>query len=357
MITVPGSIPKIILLCCFKSGYFWCKVQPLDKSIKIFINWVLGPLLFVVLTWGIVRQVSLVVDWKGQLISLILLAKGQGLGLLLLTILMMLLHWAIEAVKWRELFAGICRIKWRDAFLAVFSGLAISLLTPNRTGEFAGRIIYLPDDQRLKGTAFTVVSNLAQLVVTLCAGSFALLFQDGLVDSRLASLGFNGVFRVLYWLAPSSAIVVLVVYFKGTTVMGKLWKIRLLSRFRKQISALDSLTVQTLFRVLFWSFLRYLIFIMQYWVLLMITNQDISFTDLSILLAIMFLWLAIIPTFSIAELGLRWQFALWLFAPLGADKLGILFAVSAVWFINFVLAAILGTLAVSFYKPFAGIAK
>jgi hypothetical protein len=37
---------------------------------------------------------------------------------------------------------------------------------------------------------------------------------------------------------------------------------------------------------------------------------------------------------------------------LAADKLGILFAVTAVWFINFILAAALGTIAVSFYKPF-----
>jgi hypothetical protein len=217
--------------------------------------------------------------------------------------------------------------------------------------------MYLSADHRLQGTANTVVSNLAQLVVTLCAGSLALLFQDGLVDASLEPFGLTTVIRMLDWGAPSMAIVALVIYFKGTTVLGKLWKIRFLGRFRNQISAIDFLSFHTLFRVLLWSLLRYLIFIVQYWVLLMITNQDISFADLSILLAIMFLWLALIPTFSLAELGLRWQFAIWLFAPLAADKLGILFAVTAVWFINFVLAAAFGTIAVSFYKPFATPAK
>lgn len=314
-------------------------------------------MLFLLLTWGIVKQVSTIADWRNQLFSIAQLVKQQGVGLVVLAIVLMLLQWAIEAVKWRELFAGIYRIKWLDAFLAIFSGLAISLLTPNRTGEFAGRIMYLSADHRLQGTANTVVSNLAQLVVTLCAGSLALLFQDGLVDASLEPFGLAAVIRMLDWGAPSMAIVALVIYFKGTTVLGKLWKIKFLGRFRNQISAIDSLSFHTLFRVLLWSLLRYLIFIVQYWVLLMITNRDISFADLSILLAIMFLWLAIIPTFSLAELGLRWQFALWLFAPLAADKLGILFAVTAVWFINFVLAAALGTIAVSFYKPFANPAK
>ena len=309
------------------------------------------------LTWGIVKQVSSIAEWRNQFFSIAQLVKQQGVGLVLLAIVLMLIQWAIEAVKWRELFAGICRIKWQDAFLAVFSGLAISLLTPNRTGEFAGRIIYLSAHHRLQGTAYTMVSNLAQLVVTLCAGSLALLFQDGLVDATLEPFGLASVRRILDWLAPIMTIVTLVIYFKGTNVLGKLWKVRFLGRFRNQICAIDSLSFQTLFRVLFWSMLRYLIFIVQYWVLLMITNRDISFANLSILLAIMFLWLAIIPTFSIAELGLRWQFALLLFAPLAADKLGILFAVTAVWFINFILAAALGTIAVSFYKPFASPVK
>jgi hypothetical protein len=60
----------------------------------------------------------------------------------------------------------------------------------------------------------------------------------------------------------------------------------------------------------------------------------------------MFLWLAILPTIAFLELGVRWQFALILLGGLTSNRLGISIAVTAIWFINLIVPALLGVFSV-----------
>lgn len=269
----------------------------------------------------------------------------------------MLMQWGIEVVKWKRMFSGSFAMQWQTAFRAVFSGLAVSMITPNRVGEFAGRIMYLPAELRIKGTAFTFISNLAQLLVTLAAGSLALFFGGDIFSQEQAPPVVSTAINLLYWLTPVMTILTGIVFFSGSRWLGRLKDLRFLSGYRNQIGTIDSLSRHTLLEILFWSVCRYLLFIVQYGILFALSGDFPDPIHVFLCVSMFFLWLAVIPTLALAELGIRWQLAYWLFAPLLVSYPVILFAVTTVWTINFVLPAGIGALILLFYKPFVPTVK
>jgi hypothetical protein len=56
----------------------------------------------------------------------------------------------------------------------------------------------------------------------------------------------------------------------------------------------------------------------------------------------MLLWLAVIPTVSMVELGLRWQFSIFLLSPYTSNVLGLTMGVTFVWLLNLMLPALVG---------------
>ncbi len=310
-----------------------------------------------VLARGIYHQFRSDPELATQLNQFPALLRSQGVWTVAGAVILMFVQWGIEVVKWKRMFSRSFDMSWPDAFRAVFSGLAISMITPNRVGEFAGRIIYLPAGLRIKGTAFTFISNLAQLLVTLVAGCLTLVFAGGAFKAMLEPAGLSAVITLLYWLTPVMTVLICQLFFTGSRWMGKLMKIRMLSRYSSQIGIIDSLSLQTLTVILVLSLCRYVLFIAQYAILLTVSGEMPNLLALSLSVAMMFLWLAIVPTLSVAELGIRWQFAYWLFTPVLVNYPVILFAVTAVWVINFILPAVIGSIILFFYKPFAVSAK
>jgi hypothetical protein len=67
---------------------------------------------------------------------------------------------------------------------------------------------------------------------------------------------------------------------------------------------------------------------------------------------VIFLVLAIIPTFAIAELGLRGNVSLKLIGLFSTNSLGISITTATIWIINLVLPAIAGSLLILSVKIF-----
>jgi hypothetical protein len=150
---------------------------------------------------------------------------------------------------------------------------------------------------------------------------------------------------------------VFVLYFSGSRWLGQLWKFNWLKRYQNQIEAIDSLSFKKLSYVLFWSGLRYFIFILQYGILFSLSGEFPAPALMVMSVSMLFLWLSIVPTFSIAELGIRWQFADWLFTPVSGNYPLILLVIALIWFINFIIPAVIGSFVLIFIKPFASSAK
>mgnify|MGYP000657183173 CR=1 FL=1 len=90
----------------------------------------------------------------------------------------MMIQWMAEAKKWQLLLKGIVFVPLSKAVKSIFSGIAFSIATPNRFGEFIGRVLHLPKEARLQGTTCTFIGNFAQLIVTCITGAIGINLID-----------------------------------------------------------------------------------------------------------------------------------------------------------------------------------
>lgn len=262
----------------------------------------------------------------------------------------MLLQWLLEAKKWQVMLRAGHHIKLFDAFRMILSGIALSIATPNRMGEFAGRVMHLPSGQRLQGTAFTVIGNFAQLIITCIAGSIALFMEWHDQHLHITLSGMQAIQSLLLWSTPFAIIFFMLLYFKSGLIFNWILSLRILGKFRDKLGALASISNNILLKVLLLSSLRFVFFILQYWLLFKLTKIGIDLRDTFAAISIMLLWLAIVPTFSFLELGLRWEFALLLMGSLTENALGIAVSITAVWLVNLMLPAAIGAIGLLRYQ-------
>src|SRR5690606_36936685 len=68
------------------------------------------------------------------------LPKIKAYVILLLIVLLMFVNWLLEAAKWKFLIKKIQPISTWRAIESVFCGLTLAVFTPNRVGEYGGRV-------------------------------------------------------------------------------------------------------------------------------------------------------------------------------------------------------------------------
>src|SRR4029078_6440170 len=141
------------------------------KSIKIFINYFLGPILFLWLSYSIYQQVRRQPDLEGSWQQIKHSFQSPSVLNLVAVILLMIVNWGIEAFKWKLSVQKVQDVKYLTAFKAILSGTSFSVLAPNRVGEYLGRILYMDDGNRLKAISLTIAGSMSQLLVTLYIGT------------------------------------------------------------------------------------------------------------------------------------------------------------------------------------------
>jgi hypothetical protein len=90
----------------------------------------------------------------------------------------------------------------------------------------------------------------------------------------------------------------------------------------------------------------------QYWLVFRALHLPIDAVPIVAGSATMFLIIAIVPTISLAELGIRSQISLYVFGLFCSDNLGILLVSGIIWLINIILPAIAGSLILLSVKLF-----
>jgi hypothetical protein len=104
---------------------------------------------------------------------------------LALAIALMLVNWGLESLKWKYLIENFEPIDFSTAIKAVFSGVTLSVITPNQIGDFAGRVIHLEVMNKFRGSLVTVIGHTAQVIVTLFFGLFSLMYFTGILVNQL----------------------------------------------------------------------------------------------------------------------------------------------------------------------------
>lgn len=272
----------------------------------------------------------------------ILRQNGTWAGLLALNLVLMLLNWGVETAKWRWLMAPVERVGWPRAWAATVAGTSVGLVTPNRTGEFMGRVLFLTPGHRVQGAFATALGSIAQFLITLMAGAVGLLllhlsgrtfpWQDGRITAALLSLVLLATFCAC------------ALYLFPALLRQLVLLLPVLKRLERPSSVLNAYRQRELVAVLGLSVLRYAVFAGQYVLLLHTLGSGVAGMDALMAIPVIYLISTLVPTVMLTELGVRSSVALAVLAPLGGEAAAVVLATALLWSINVALPAVIGSL-------------
>jgi len=327
-----------------QEGSIFAESVPLNKSIKIFLNYFLGPVIFLWLAYSMVKQVRQQPDLEEHLTYVREAAYGPQAWKFWAVIMLMLVNWGIEARKWQLLIRPLQHMPFLRAFKATLTGVSFAMNTPNRIGEYGGRMLFVNEGNRIRSVSLTIAGSVSQLIITLVLGVAGLYI---LSDVLMQDIHFRSVsiwFRSARFILLIVTAVFLMVYFRIGWIIRVLERLPGMKRFMHYVTVLEDLPVSLLLRVLSLSLLRFTVFIIQYNLLLQVLHVNLDWWHGFWVVCVLFLCLAIWPTVAILELGLRWEYSLFLFSLFSSNTVGIYVTASAIWLINLVLPALAGTL-------------
>ncbi|HXL58238.1 MAG TPA: lysylphosphatidylglycerol synthase domain-containing protein [Chitinophagaceae bacterium] len=318
------------------------------------LNYIIGPLLFVILSISIyykVKHQTRLQQTKDMLDGAV---SGNNILLIILLILLMFVNWSIEARKWQVLVSRVEKVNFFTAFKAVLSGLSLSLFVPNGIGDYAGRIAFIQEGNRLRSVTLTLIGSMAQLIVTLSCGLFGLLYLRGHTWQHaeqfqgLSVLWINGIIFMI----GMGVLLILFIYFKLGWLTIMFEKIPFVYKYRFMFENLEHISRRDLTRILSLSFVRFAVFIVQYLLLLHVFNVQLNTIDAICTICVLFLVLAILPTIPVADLGMRGEAGLQLFGILTSNAPGIVATTASIWLVNLIVPAVAGSLFILGIKLF-----
>tara|TARA_B100000965_G_C19528076_1_gene729819 strand:- start:62 stop:1036 length:975 start_codon:yes stop_codon:yes gene_type:complete len=275
----------------------------------------------------------------------------QNKGLVLLVVFLMFVNWLFEALKWRYMIRKIENISISRSVRAVFSGITVSTFTPNRIGEYGGRVFCLEKGDRIKAVFITILCSMSQLLTTVIFGSISLLLlkNDILLDTTFFK--FLDI-KILSFFLIISNLIFLISYYNVAFIVNLFNRFKSLKNFYKYLEVLSLYNYKDLSINLLCSIIRYCVFTIQFILLLNIFNVDIEFLEALLSVMLIFLFITVTPTITIAEIGVRGTVALFVLGIFSSNTIGILSAVSTLWLINLILPAIIGTVFIFSLKFF-----
>ena len=322
----------------------------LNKNIKIFLNYFLGPVLFVWLSFSIYQQITNQSHLEASWLHIKNSFRSLKIVYLILAIGLMFINWGLEAAKWRLSVATIYPVSFLQSFKAVLSGVSFSVTIPNRIGEYLGRMLYMPEGKRLQVIALTVICSISQLLITLLAGTVGLfILKPYLLEAKILS---TIAFQFVAFALLALLIILTLLYFNLATIEKWIERTLKTSSWLYFIQAIQSFHTQRLGQLLILSTVRYIVFATQYILLFRLFEVNISVAEGFWVMSLVFLALAIIPTIALIEVGLRGQISLQLVGLFAANNLGILLTSISVWFINLIVPALTGSLLILSIKLF-----
>lgn len=265
---------------------------------------------------------------------------------LLAAVALMPLNWLLETCKWKTLTSNLQTLTMGESVRSVLSGLAVSMLTPNRVGDFAGRIAWLKPENRTAGAMSAFVGGCAQMIAIALCGVVAFCMEPVLPD-------------FLEWFGQHSTLTAALLIVFASVICGVYFFIGGLAlRFRfsrwpwfeKFVQAAGQHTKQQLAIALFLSICRSVVFIIQLQLMLQSFGVSLGTADAFRSIALMYCFVSVIPTFALAEWGVRGSMALLFIVPLGGNPTQIVAATVALWLVNVAVPAIVGAFATMFSR-------
>ncbi|CAN5768500.1 hypothetical protein BH11BAC7_BH11BAC7_17220 [soil metagenome] len=251
----------------------------------------------------------------------------------LTVLLLMPLNWMLEAWKWKLAAGQQVHISFANAMRGVLAGVTTGTATPNRIGEFAGRIFMEKEADRVPLLFLSFVCSFCQVTITFFAGITGMLLLEnnaGLTQNEMIFIYVTGIiFCCVPLLLP---------------VLPAKWK--------EKTKQLRQFPLPVFSKILFLSAIRYSIYVIQFMLLVRMFRPELFCLEIAGSIMVSYLVVTMVPTFSFTEVFIRGSIAGLIFSAAGFGRIGFLAGV-LLWLINVAIPSLVGTVYV-FRLKFTG---
>lgn len=289
-------------------------------------------LVFVLLFWSIYRELT-----SGNELHQIWQEFQQNFNgnpfMWLIVLLLMPINWGLESKKWQNLIQKSEQLNFVTSLQAICCGITLSMFTPNRTGDFGGRVLLMKNTKRLEGIAITLVGSLSQLLAALIIGmsSFLLVARQFFELNDFVFFGLIAFFLILLALG-------FLLFYNLQWVK----KLPFLKKWHSHINPAVQYSIKELNQALILSALRQFVFAVQFWILLRLLGVHLDFIEgLSLIFSIFFVQ-TFMPSIALIELGVRGKIALFFMGKVAANEIAVLSASFILWGVNLLIPALIG---------------
>jgi len=267
--------------------------------------------------------------------------SGQNRQWLVLALLLMPINWLLEIAKWRLLMRHSWLASWKKVAKAVFAGISLSIVTPNRIGEYGGRAILVPINQVATVVMTTFIGNVFQWLAFICCGWPALIYLLAIrEDWSNSMLIVTAVFLPL--------ILMFAVYWSRSIFK---WVLRQkigqqqkwIRWIRFKFWSIKRIKKNDLLMAFFLALFRLWVYSFQYLLLLWFFNISLTFFIGVTGIFSIYLIQAGIPLPPGLGVITRSELAIWIWGSQAVSPIGILSATFSLFLVNLMIPALLGS--------------
>jgi len=262
-------------------------------------------------------------------------------------VLLMMVNWVLESLKWWHLTRRLSPMSVWKAIEAVFCGLTWAVFTPNRIGEYGGRVMFLPNRKRIHGVFAMAVGSFGQNVITNVLGA-------------AASIWFLYTFiHPKDWIMLGAVVVAAVVmatmltfYFNIQWMVSLLNRIKFLHKYHRFFDIMGTYKTAQLLNIMWFCLARFVTFTFQYYLIIHLLIPQIPLYQLSLLMFVFFFIQSAIPSLDLIDIGVRSITADRLFSYVTDQHIAVVVAFSIIYITNMIIPAVLGSIFVFKLKFF-----
>jgi len=243
---------------------------------------------------------------------------------LLAVVLLLPVNIALETFRWKTLVRHVQPINFLTALKGVLSGFTTALASPNRMGEFVGRVLFLSEQHRVAAGIVSGIGGIMQVLVTTLVALPVLIFHHDIFQLVTST-------DHLFPLLALAVIIPLSVLF----VFPKSWL--------NAIKSATQIPGKRLSWAAFITFLRFTIYSIQLAILLSAFSYC-GFTEALQCAVLVYFFVTAIPTFAWTEIVVRGTVSGIVAGALGISEEAAIISASLLWIVNVVVPAGLGAI-------------
>ncbi len=247
-------------------------------------------------------------------------------------VLLLPVNWGLELLKWQSILkVNSIRFSVKELIYSLFSGVSTGIITPNRIGNFIGRMIFFKGKVRGQLILGTLYSNFAQFLVTLLFGAVAFLY---FFDFEFSSFKDSGKLLLI-------SILFLSILFYFLVPFIPLSKIRRLNRKQNILVLFQKQATKIFLPLIGLSSLRYFVFSIQFLLMLMTFGVEPSFMLYSGILTV-YLVSTLTPSLLFGKLIIRETVGLLILGFVLENDSIIVASSLLLWLVNLGVPSLLG---------------